>query len=268
MAWTRSVGDRPEMDAREITQREFTLQADQLERAATFTSTALRDRLRDALGPEHRGGRILDLACGPGLVCEALAAEARQVVGVDLTREMIERARRRCEEAGLANTEFREGPVESLPFESGSFDAVVSRLAVHHFRDPLAPLREAHRVLRPGGRLVVLDIVCSEDAPCATLHNALETLRDPSHARLLPESELLDTVRKAGFTVGDVQAWEQPRTFSEWASIVEDARSLDALEPVMRSLADAGLDAGVSLSCASGEVTFVHHWRSVAADRA
>ena len=254
------------MSQDDLTRREFTLQAERLAASPTFTSLELRDRLAAGLG-EARSGRLLDMACGPGIVCEALAAEAKAVVGVDLTPEMVERARRRCEEAGHANTSFREASALALPFEDASFDAVVTRLAVHHFEDPARALSEAARVLRAGGRLVVLDIVSSEDAAEAELHNAFERLRDPSHVRMLPETELCAAVEAAGFEIAELQAWEQQRRFGEWASIVEDARSLEAVEPVMRNLALGGRSAGVDLRVEGDEVCFVHHWRALAADR-
>ncbi len=254
------------MSKADITRREFTLQADALSRSPTFTSSELGERLRTALGT-HRSGRILDLACGPGLVCEALAPEATEVVGVDLTPEMVARARTHCAEAGHANGTFHEAAVESLPCESGYFDAVVTRLAIHHFEDPAAVLREAWRVLRDGGRLVVLDIVASPHPQEAELHNSLEILRDPSHVRMLPEAELIDVIGAAGFAVAEVRAWDQQRAFDEWAAIVADARSIDALEPVLRALAGAGLQAGIDLRIEEDAVRFVHHWRSVAADK-
>jgi ubiquinone/menaquinone biosynthesis C-methylase UbiE len=250
----------------DTTRREFSLQAEALERAPTFTSRELADRLCDALG-DRRTGRILDLACGPGLVSEALAAEAEQVVGVDLTPEMVDRARERCRAAGHDNTEFHEAAVEALPMDDGVFDAVVTRLAIHHFEDPEAVLREARRVLTPGGLLVILDIIASEDEDEARLHNALEELRDPSHVRLLPPSELQALVERTGFDVRNTERWSQQRQFGEWAAIVAAARSIEPLAYVMGQLAGAGLDAGVGLRVEEGDVRFDHHWLLVAATR-
>jgi ubiquinone/menaquinone biosynthesis C-methylase UbiE len=245
------------------TRREFTLQAEALATAATFLSPDLARRLRDALG-ERRRGRILDLACGPGVVCESLAAEAEKVVGVDLTPEMIRRARARC--AAHPNAEFREAAVEALPFRDGEFGAVVTRLSLHHFEEPRAALREARRVIAPGGRLVVIDLVSSEDREEARLHDALETLRDPSHVRFLSPSGLREVVSVAGFEIRAEERWDQPREFGEWAAIVAAARSLAPLEPVMAALARAGVRAGIDLREDADGVRFTHHWMLVAAD--
>jgi ubiquinone/menaquinone biosynthesis C-methylase UbiE len=247
----------------EETRREFTLQAEALGSAPTFVSVELAHRLREALG-EWRKGRILDLACGPGVVCESLAAEALQVVGVDLTPEMLRRARERC--AGHPNAEFREAAVEALPFRDGEFDAVVTRLSLHHFEEPRAALREARRVIARGGRLVALDIVASEDREEACLHDALETLRDPSHVRFLPPSGMREAVSGAGFEIRVEERWDQPREFGEWAAVVAAARSLDALEPVMAALARAGVRAGIDLRAEAGAVRFTHRWMLVGAE--
>src|SRR4029079_3322625 len=126
----------------------------------------------------------LDVACGPGIVVEALARDAGGVVGCDLTPEMLEKARQRCAAAKLTNVRFVPGRAEALPFEDAEFDVVVSRSALHHFLDPAATLREMARVLRPGGRMVTVDVMASEDPAEAALHNALEILRDPSHVRM------------------------------------------------------------------------------------
>jgi ubiquinone/menaquinone biosynthesis C-methylase UbiE len=250
----------------EITRREFTLQAEALSRSPTFTSEEVLEQVRTALG-KHRGGRILDLACGPGIVSAGLAVDAAEVVGVDLTPEMLARARAHCDAAGHTNTSFREAPAEALPFEDGVFDAVVTRLAIHHFEDPGVALREAHRVLGPGGRLVVLDIVASADPREAELHNALESLRDPSHVRMLSESELVDVIRRAGFGTERFHTWSQSRSFDEWAAIVADARSVAALLPVMRSLASGGSTAGIGLEARDDTLMFQHNWLLVAANR-
>lgn len=251
------------MSGADTTRREFTLQADALSKAPTFVSSDLAERLRDGLA-EKKSGRILDLACGPGIVCEALAADAASVVGVDITPEMVRRAREHC--AGHANVAFHESAVEDLPFSDGEFDAVVTRLAIHHFDEPGTVLAEARRVLANDGRIVILDIVASEREEEARLHDALEKLRDPSHVRLLPPSELHEAILGAGFAVRVDQRWDQLREFGEWAAIVAAARSIAPLEPVMAALAGAGIEAGIGLHVAEGQVRFTHHWMMVAAE--
>ena len=254
------------MDHPELVKREFARQADRFATAAAVTGAELTQRLVEALG-DDAGGVVLDVACGPGIVSAALARQAREVVALDITPEMLTKARARCAAAGLHNVTFREGSATELPFPDAAFDAVVTRLSLHHFRAPVRALAEMHRVVRPGGACVVADVVSSEDAEESALHNAIEVLRDPSHVRMLPASELRALVGGAGFAIEAEASWEQPRGFDEWAAIVGDPERITPLRPIVRALAAAGQHAGFGLALRDGTVVFVHRWLLIAARR-
>jgi arsenite methyltransferase len=114
------------------------------------------------------GETVLDLGSGPGL--DALLAARRvgptgRVIGVDMTPAMLERARANAAAAGLDHVEFREGRLEALPVADASVDAVTSNCVINLVPDKEAVFREIARVLRPGGRLVVSDIVLDGTLP-------------------------------------------------------------------------------------------------------
>lgn len=146
---------------------------DQFSRQAVPFSAAAPIRNEQALqllveasqaGPDDD---VLDVACGPGLVACAFARTARQVTGIDLTPAMIERARQLAEEQPLPNLSWHCGDVVPLPFADNSFSIVLSRLAFHHFPDPARVLAEMKRVCRPGGRVVIADLIAYPDThPC------------------------------------------------------------------------------------------------------
>ncbi len=149
---------------------------------------------------ELQGGeRVLDLACGAGHTALAFAARGARTAAVDLTPEMLEVAGRLARERGLANVTFEQADAASLPFGEAEFDLVVTRYAAHHFADPAAVLREAARVLRPGGRFLLVDTVSPEDAALDTFLNAIELLRDDSHVRDWRASEWVRMLNGVGF---------------------------------------------------------------------
>jgi SAM-dependent methyltransferase len=133
---------------------------------------------------------VLDVACGPGLVVAAFARVVRHATGVDVTPAMLARARAVAREQGTANVAWVAGDVAALPWADGTFDVVTSRFAFHHLEDPRGVLAEMARVCRPGGRVVVMDLLASADATKAAAMNRMEKLRDPSHVRALAEAEL------------------------------------------------------------------------------
>jgi ubiquinone/menaquinone biosynthesis C-methylase UbiE len=142
--------------------------------------------------------RVLDVATGPGYIAEAFACTARQVIGMDLTEAMLDIARKRTEERGIKNISFRTGDAQDIPFEKEQFDVVVCRLALHHVQGPSKVVREMSRVCRREGTLVVEDIYASEHPERAAYQDRWEILRDASHVRTLPLSELLQLFRDAG----------------------------------------------------------------------
>ena len=253
------------MDHLDRIAQEFSRQAETFERWTEQADDA--SRLRAALGPAGEG-RLLDIACGPGVVTAALAAGAACVIGVDATEAMLARARARCAKASLSNVEFKRGDAENLPFADASFDGVVTRAAVHHFADPQRAFNEMFRVLRGGGRAVVLDVVSAEDVNESSLHNAIEQLRDPTHVRMLRPTELDAGLARAGFCGLAHGTWDMSRELEEWLDIVNDPARAEPLRIVVRALAEAGRSAGIGLSVRDGRVVFFHRWRLVGAAKA
>jgi len=114
------------------------------------------------------GETVLDLGSGPGLDAFLAAKQvgtSGRVIGVDMTPEMLERARGTAAKAGIANVDFRQGRLERLPVESGTVDAVTSNCVINLVPDKAAVFAEISRVLKPGGRVVVSDIVLERALP-------------------------------------------------------------------------------------------------------
>jgi SAM-dependent methyltransferase len=131
----------------------------------------------------------LDVACGAAHVAQEVAPRVRQVVGIDLTPALLGLAAARLAAAGIGNVLLQEGDAAALPFTDGAFDLVVCRAALHHFPDPAVQVAEMARVCRPGGRVVVSDMLAPGAADRATF-DALHRVIDPSHARCLLDAEM------------------------------------------------------------------------------
>lgn len=246
---------------------EFARQAETFAVWAENVDADVGARFGAALGEAARG-RVIDIACGPGVVTAALAPHAAAVVAFDATEPMLDKARARCAKAGVRNVEFKIGDAENLPLADAEFDGAVTRAAVHHFAQPQRAFDEMFRVLRPGGAAVIADVISSEDADESRLHNAVERLRDPSHVRMLPASELDSCVRRAGFRDLQAATWDMDRELDEWLAIVSDPARVEPIRIVARALAEAGRSAGIGLSIKDGRIVFFHRWRFLKARKA
>jgi ubiquinone/menaquinone biosynthesis C-methylase UbiE len=178
--------------------------------------------------------RVLDAATGPGFVALLFAERARYVVGVDLTRALLQKAKALQRERRLCNAAFVEGEVGAIPVRSEMFDVVTCHKAFHHFPEPERALAEMRRVLRPGGRLVLGDTLSSEDPEKSVLHNRLERMRDPSHVKMYPLSELAALIERAGFQIDDVAQFHDERDFDTWmATITPSPEVIEEIREIM-----------------------------------
>ncbi|MDX2165790.1 MAG: methyltransferase domain-containing protein [Deltaproteobacteria bacterium] len=224
---------------------QFTRQAVPFSTAAPIRDAAALQLLVDAAGTAA-DDTVLDVACGPGLVACAFAHTARHVTGIDLTPAMLERGRALAAEQGLSNVTFQRGNVLPLPFADASFSIVVSRFAFHHFQDPAAVLAEMRRVCRPGGRVVVADLLASSDPAKAAAFHRMEMLRDPSHARALTLDELRGLFAAAAFAPPDERFWQMQIDVED---LLERSFPVAGSVPTIRQMfADAVADDGMGLN--------------------
>jgi ubiquinone/menaquinone biosynthesis C-methylase UbiE len=168
---------------------QFTRQATPFSTAGTITDESALRMVIEAAAPRPTD-KLLDVACGGGIVVCAFAPHVRHATGIDMTPAMLERAHHLVMEKGISNVTWDRGDVTALPYADGTFDIVVTRFSMHHFLDPLGVLREMVRVCAPGGRVVVVDMYASDDPAKAAEWNRAEKLRDPSHVQALTLTRL------------------------------------------------------------------------------
>ena len=164
-----------------------------------------------ALLPADGIADFLDVGTGTGRMLELFGPRVEHAVGVDLSREMLAVARANLERAGLGNCSLRQGDMYRLPLASESFDAAVFHQVLHYAEDPARAIREAGRVLRAGGRLVIVDFAPHEVESLRTEH---------AHRRLgFANEEVVQWLEEAGFDPGTIAHLPgEPLTVTLWCA--------------------------------------------------
>ena len=175
---------------------------------------ALEQDVRDfarASGDE----RALDVGTGAGALALALAPHVREVVGLDPVPELLELARARA----LPNTDFVEGDGTELPFSDGDFDLAGTHRTLHHVARPDRVVAELARVTRAGGHVLVVDQLAPGDPVAAAALHEFETVRDPSHRRLLTDGELRGLFAVNGLTLLRERGEDEHRELSAYLDL-------------------------------------------------
>ncbi len=160
------------------------------------------------------GWEVLDVATGTGHTAFFFSQRLAHVFAVDINDEMLEVAQEESDRRSLA-CRFLKGAADELPFDDETFDLVTCRLAAHHFQDPAAFLAEGHRVLRPGGRLLLIDNIVPIGSAGKWI-NEFETRRDPSHVACLTEKAWKDLFQDSGFSEIELQQFPRELDFETW----------------------------------------------------
>src|SRR5260370_40709640 len=194
------------------------------ETADAFARTVRRTRVEEAeeLAEHATAGLVnakklvaIDLACGPGTYTRPLATRVRHAIGADLTPAMVEKARAEAARDGIANIEFVCADIYALPFTDGAAGIVSCGYAFHHMTDPARALAEMARVLQPGGRVAVTDIIVREGCD-GKFQNIVERGRDPSHTSTLSVENFRTMIRNLGLRVVSQNLHDNWPDFDVW----------------------------------------------------
>jgi arsenite methyltransferase len=153
-----------------------------------------------ALADLAAGETVLDLGAGAGIdvfLAAKKVGEDGRVIGVDMTEDMVARGRQLAQEHGFGNVEFRQGDIEHLPVESATVNVVISNCVINLTPDKLASFKEVFRVLKPGGRILIADLVTEGPLPPDVRASAAAWA--DCLAGALEKEAYLDTIRCAGF---------------------------------------------------------------------
>jgi SAM-dependent methyltransferase len=175
---------------------------------------------------------VLDLGSGGGidvLLSARRVGPAGKVYGLDMTDEMLALARENQRKAGATNVEFLKGTIEAIPLPDASVDVIISNCVINLSSDKDAVLREAFRVLKPGGRFAVSDVVVRGDVP-ADIRRSME-LWVGCIAGALEEREYASKLTAAGFTDVDVEPWRIYKVDDARGFLAESGVDVDRIAP-------------------------------------
>jgi ubiquinone/menaquinone biosynthesis C-methylase UbiE len=196
--------------------------------------------------PVSPDSEALDIATGTGEFARALAPHVAKVIGLDATDAMLEQGKKFIAQAGIGNVSFQKGIVQALPFEDERFDIVSSRYAFHHFADAKPVISEMARVCKPGGHVIIVDIVIPDPSTAAE-YQYYEWLCDPSHTRCLESDEFQTYFRLFGLEVVSARTRPLAEELLEWMdfSLTQPERREEILRAVRAELS-GGPKTGLS----------------------
>lgn len=174
---------------------------DEMNQAPTGSNLGLGCGNPVAIASLKGGDVVLDLGSGAGFdafLAARKVGSAGKVIGVDMTREMLDKARKNAAENGFTNVEFREGDIESLPVDDNSVDVVISNCVINLAPDKKKVFKEIYRVLKPGGRLMVSDTVLSKPLPDELRKD--EKLLTGCVSGAILKNDYLALLKKSGFS--------------------------------------------------------------------
>jgi ubiquinone/menaquinone biosynthesis C-methylase UbiE len=210
--------------------------------------------------------RLLDVAAGTGHAARCLAGRVSVAVAVDLTPEMLQAGKASADEQGLANVIFVRGDALALPFLDQSFDVVISRFASHHIEHPDVQLGEMARCLRPGGQIALADIVADEDPQVARTQDRLERMRDTSHTRTLPISEMVAEMQALGLDQITVESRAVQHDVDAWLARAGTPNQIaDSVRSELQAEIAGGAPTGLRPLERDGQLLLCQVWACVSA---
>ena len=238
--------------------RQFTRQADAYSRMRqTRDEKGLNGLV--ALAGVSSSDRVVDVACGPAFLTMAFAEKCRHAVGVDATGELLNGARREAARRRIDNVAFVLGDVNRLVLRDRSCDVASCRAAFHHFPDPANVLSEMQRLLRPGGTILIADMLASKDPEQAAYHDRIERLCDPTHTRALAGTEFEQLFRDAGLELLHCPTSQTHYDVEEW---LEHGGPTDEAASEVRRLLEASLTrdlSGLNVRREGDRLKFTHN---------
>lgn len=244
----------------EVIRQAFTQQAENFENAEmSFSKKEYLEDMLQKIGP-RKTDMVLEAAAGTCACGRAIAPLVQSVVCLDMTPAMLLAGKTKAETAGLDNMTFVLGDAEKLPFLDSSFTMVLSRLAFHHFLHVEQVFSEMVRVLKPKGRLVLIDME-TEEGTLRETKDRIEKMRDASHVRNLTRSEMRALYEKNGLRVQRGEACGVPVRLQSWLELTKTPKNIQKeICKLMQEELQGGKKTGFEPYRKGKEVYFEQKW--------
>ncbi|NME34988.1 MULTISPECIES: methyltransferase domain-containing protein [Fusobacterium] len=207
-------------------------------------------------GYPYNNKRVLDLACGVGVIALELSKYAEIVDALDISPLMIEKIKKACNKKGISNINYLVGDAHNLKYEDNTFDTIVTRLSMHHFNNPVVVLKEIKRVLKNFGELIIIDIIANENEEEAKLQDSFNKIRDFSHNKFFTLNSLKKMLKDESFINPEIQLWKQKRNFKDWISLSNYSDDENILYNIMKGFAINNIKLGMNLSFENNNLSF------------
>lgn len=241
-------------------QKSFGMQAAGFDSNTYHLSKAeYQDYMIEKVKPEITD-QVLEVAAGTCICGRAFAPHVAKVTCFDATEEMLVVGQAEAKKTGLENMDFVKGIAEELPFADHSFDIVLSRLAFHHFVNPRDIFTEMKRVLKSGGKLVMMDMTVA-DVAFRDEVDRIEQMRDFSHVRDLTLAEMRDLYEKNNMKLLLQEQQDIPVSLDGWMKLTHTEASVQKkIVQLMQEDLDGKGKTGFAPYRKGDEIYFSHHW--------
>ena len=203
---------------------------------------------------------VLEAAAGTCACGRSVAPFVQSVVCLDATPAMLAVGQKEAKKSRISNMQFVNGLVEEIPFSDGHFDIVLTRLAFHHFTEIEQPFSEMSRVLKQGGKLVVIDMEAAEEE-LREVEDRIETMRDPSHIKNRSKQEFANLFEKHGYAVTKQESTAISVSLKAWLALTNTPENI-AMEimALMEEDIRGGEPTGFAPYLKDDEIYFDQRW--------
>lgn len=242
-------------------QKSFSVQAENFDtKAMNFSKKEYLDYTVSCIAPTKED-RVLEVAAGTCACGISLAPLSGHVTCLDITKAMLSKGKEKAESEGLRNMDFVLGNAEEMPFLDESYDIVITRLTFHHFVNPEVVFKEMKRVLKKGGKLVIIDMEATQE-DLREIEDVIETWRDPAHVKNRSKEELLAYFTNEGMDVSFVDSKEVPVDLSAWMELTKTPKEEEEkIVAAMKDELSGGAKTGFfPYEGENGKIYFPQRW--------